>query len=49
VLNQHAVLRQQSARCDPIAAGFQRDVLICMANAGNFRFLSASSFGVILK
>jgi hypothetical protein len=31
------------ARCDLIAAGFQRDVLVGMANAGNFRFLSASS------
>jgi hypothetical protein len=31
------------ARCDLIAAGFQRDVFVCMANAGNFRFLSASS------
>jgi hypothetical protein len=25
------------------AAGFQRDALVCMANGGNFRFLSASS------
>jgi hypothetical protein len=33
--------------CDLIAAGFQRDSLARLAKAGNFRFLPASSTGVI--
>jgi hypothetical protein len=35
--------RRQRRASGLIVAGFQRDVLVCMANAGNFRFLPASS------